>query len=115
MAKMKGKQVGARENEKAAERGFYSRALDEADKLDFQLARGVEGIDDEIALLRMTIKSLLESDPDNVKLILEATNALARLVRTRYRISSDQKQALSSAIGSVLQNLAIPLGIKYLP
>ena len=96
-------------------RGFYAKAMDEAEELDFELAQGVEGIDDEIALLRVKIKSLLENDPDNVRLIMEATNTLARLVMTRYRISSDQKKALSNAIGSVLKGLAIPLGIKYLP
>ena len=98
-----------------AERGFYTEALREAEALDFEIAHGVEGIDDEIALLRLKIKSLVENDPENVKLLMEATNALARLVMTRYRISADQKKALASAIGSVLQGLAIPLGIKYLP
>ena len=98
-----------------ADRGFYSRALDEAEGMDFELAHGVEGIDDEIALLRVKIKSLLDSDPDNVKLVMEATSALARLVMTRYRISSDQKRALAGTIGSVLRDLALPLGIKYLP
>ena len=39
---------------------FYARALDEAELLDFELASGVEGIDDEIALLGVKIKSLLE-------------------------------------------------------
>ena len=99
----------------AARRSFYSRALDEAEELDFQLAHGVEGIDDEIALLRVKIKDLLENDPDNIRLLMQATNTLARLVRTRYKISSDHKKALGNAIGSVLQGLAIPLGIKYLP
>jgi hypothetical protein len=105
----------AKAKQNSAKRGLYSRALDEAESLDFELARGVEGIDDEIALLRVKIKSLLEKDPENVKLIMAATNALSRLVMTRYRISADQKNALSSAIGNVLQGLAIPLGIKYLP
>lgn len=109
----------AKAKQNSAKRGLYSRALDEAELLDFELARGVEGIDDEIALLRVKIKSLLGKDPENVKLIMAATNALARLVMTRYRISADQKNALSNAlsnaIGNVLQGLAIPLGIKYLP
>jgi hypothetical protein len=96
-------------------RGFYSRALNEADELDFELAQGVEGIDDEIALLRVKIKSLVEKDPENVRLIMQATNALSRLVQTRYRISSDEKKSLTSAIGNVLRDLAVPLGIKYLP
>jgi hypothetical protein len=98
-----------------ARRSLYSRALDEAEALEFELAQGVEGIDDEIALLRLKIRSLLERDPENLKLIMEATTTLARLVTVRYRISADQKKALTSAIGSVLRDLALPLGIKYMP
>ena len=105
----------ARGRRNSADRSLYSKALDEAEALDFELARGVEGIDDEIALLRTKIKSLLETDPDNVKLIMEATSTLARLVMTRYRISADQKRALKDAIGSVLEGLAVPLGIRFLP
>jgi hypothetical protein len=90
---------------------LYSRALDEAEKLDFEVAAGVEGIDDEIALLRVKIKSLLETDPENIKLILRATNTLAGLVKTRYRITREQRQGLKEAIGNVLRDVAIPLGI----
>ena len=102
-------------SESSPRRGFYSRALNEANELDFELAHDVEGVDDEIALLRVKIKSLLENDPENVRLIMQATNALARLVTTRYKISSDQKKSLTNAIGNVLKELALPLGIKYLP
>ena len=98
-----------------ADRGFYAAALDEADKMDFELAQGMEGIDDEIALLRMKLRSLVQSDPDNIRMIIAATSTLARLVMTRYKISGDQKKTLSAAIGSVLRDIAIPLGIKYLP
>ena len=98
-----------------SKQSFYSKALDEAEGLDFELAQDVEGIDDEIALLRLKIKSLLENDPENIKLITEATDALSRLVMTRYKMGSAHKKALASAIGGVLKDLAIPLGIKYLP
>ena len=98
-----------------SKQSFYFKALDEAEGLDFELAQDVEGIDDEIALLRLKIKSLLESDPDNIKLIMEATNALSRLVMARYKMGSAHKKALANAIGGVLKDLAIPLGIKYLP
>jgi len=111
-----GKRVSAIKGRRGKNRhSFYLKAMDEAEGLDFELARGVQGIDDEIALLRVKIKSLLENDPENVKLIMEATSTLARLVMTRYKISADQKKALSDAISNVLGNLAIPLGIKYLP
>ncbi len=98
-------------NQNARKHGFYSRVLDEAEQLDFELATGVEGIDDEIALLRVKIKSLLENDPENVKLIMQATNPLARMVRTRYSISKEDKKGLKEAIANVLRDIALPLGI----
>ena len=98
-------------NQNARKHGFYSKVLDEAEQLDFDLASGVEGIDDEIALLRVKIKSILENDPENIKLMMEATNTLARLVKTRYNITKEQKKGLKEAIGNVLRDVALPLGI----
>ena len=43
---------------------FYARVLDEAEQLDFETAAGIDGIDDEITLLRMKIKSILEKGLD---------------------------------------------------
>jgi hypothetical protein len=100
---------------KKSRQSFYAKALDEAEGLDFELAQDVDGIDDEIALLRLKIKSLLEHDPDNIKLIMEATDALSHLVMARYKMGSAHKKALVNAIGGVLKDLAVPLGIKYLP
>ncbi len=99
-------------NQNARKHGFYSKVLDEAEKLDFEYATGVEGIDDEIALLRVKIKSLIAHDPNNIKLIMQATNTLARLVRTRYNISKKDKKGLKEAIGNVLRDIALPLGIS---
>jgi len=98
-------------NQNARKHGFYSRVLDEAEQLDFELASGVEGIDDEIALLRVKIKSILENEPENIKLIMQATNALDRLIRTRYKITKEQRKGLKEAIGNVLRDVALPLGI----
>ena len=91
--------------------GFYTRVLDEAERMDFELASGVEGIDDEIALLRVKIKSILCHDPENVRLIMNMTNALERLIRTRYNITKEQKKGLKEAIGNVLRDIVLPLGI----
>jgi len=98
-------------NQNARKHGFYAKVLDEAEQLDFELASGVEGIDDEIALLRVKIKSILENDPENIKLIMQVTNTLAKLVKTRYNITKEQKKGLKEAIGNVLRDVALPLGI----
>lgn len=107
-----GRKTGApKANQNARKRGFYEKALDEVERLDFELASGVNGIDDEIALLRVKIKSILGDDPKNVKLIVETTNALERLIRTRYKITKEQRKGLKEAIGNVLRDVALPLGI----
>ncbi len=112
MAAGEGKSRGVSTRRQSTKRqGFYSRVLDEAERLDFELASGVDGIDDEIALLRVKIKSILGNDPQNVKLLVDMTNALERLIRTRYKISKEQRKGLKEAIGNVLRDIAVPLGI----
>jgi hypothetical protein len=111
MPREKRKKGAPKGNQNARKYGFYSKVLDEAEQLDFELASGVEGIDDEIALLRVKIKSIVEKDPENIRLIVEVTNTLARLVKTRYNITKEQKKGLKEAIGNVLRDVALPLGI----
>ena len=61
--------------------------------------------------MRVKIKSVLDHDPENIRLIMDATNTLARLVRTRYKITTEQRKGLKEAIHNVLRDIAIPLGI----
>jgi len=109
--KVKKKTGVSKSTRKAKKPSLYSKALDEAEQIDFELAAGVNGIDDEIALLRVKIKSILGDDPKNLKLLVDATNALERLIRTRYKITKEQRKGLKEAIGNVLRDVALPLGI----
>jgi hypothetical protein len=103
---------GARKgNQNARKHGFYSRVLDAEERCDFEEAVEVEGLDQEIAMLRVKIKSLLRRDPDNMKLITQATRALARLLAARYKIDSKDKQKLFDAVAGVLKGAALPLGM----
>jgi len=112
MPERAGRKSTSKRSQSDKKQSFYSRVLDEAEKLDFELASDVSGIDDEIALLRVKIKSVLEKDPENIKLIMQATNALAGLVRTRYNITVEQRKGLREAIGNVIRDVALPLGIS---
>jgi len=103
---------GARKgNQNARKHGFYSKVLDDSERADYLRAIADEGLDSEIALLRVKIKSLVARDPDNVRLIMQATNALVRLVQTRYNIAKSDKQGLREAITGVLRDVAVPLGV----
>lgn len=97
---------------KEAKRGFYGPALDETSALMLEEASGVEGLDEEIAVLRVIMRDLIREDPDNVRLHLRAANTIASLVKIRYSISREQKKSLREAITRVLTELAVPLGVK---
>jgi hypothetical protein len=109
---LKNKGGAPRGNQNARKHGFYSKVLDEREQSDYEQATEVEGLDSEIALLRVKIKSLAKRDPENLKLIVQSTNALARLVMTRYNISKNDKQGLKEAIVNVLRGVALPMGFS---
>ncbi|MBN1151697.1 MAG: hypothetical protein JXA58_00675 [Dehalococcoidia bacterium] len=90
---------------------FYLRALTAAEQLDLADAGCIDGIDDEIALLRLRLRRLAEQSPERIDLQVDLAGAIARLIKTRYQISSEQKKSLKSAISRVLEEVAVPLGI----
>jgi len=98
-------------NQNARKHGFYSPVLTDMERLDFELATEVEGLDDEIALFPVKIKSLVQHDPDNIRLIMYALNHLERLVRTKYNLGKDDKKGIKEAVANVLRNIALPVGI----
>ena len=109
---MEGKRGAPLGNQNARVHGFYSTKLDEAQQQELEEATGVEGIDAEIALLRVKIKALVERDPENTRLILQAINTLAKMVKTKYNISKEDKNGILDAVGNVLKDIAFPLGFN---
>ena len=103
-----------KDSAKRTKPGFYSKALDEADKLELEEARGIEGIDEEIAILRVKLRELIMAKPERFDLQLKVATAIARLVTARYSITKEQKKSLREAVAKVLTEIAIPLGIKTL-
>lgn len=111
---VKRKRGAPKGNQNARKHGFYSQVLNEAEKLQLEQAVAIEGIDEEIAILRIKLRELIEKEPDRFDLHLEAANTIARLVRTRYHITGEAKKSLRQAITKVLTDIAIPLGLKAL-
>jgi hypothetical protein len=106
--------MAEKKTQRSKKQGFYSKVLDEAEKLSLEEARDVEGLDEEIAMLRVKLRELIENDPDRFDLHLKVTTTIARLVGIRYNISKEQKKSLKEAITKVLTEIAIPLGVKIL-
>jgi hypothetical protein len=110
ISKKRGAPLG---NQYARTHGFYSPVMTEEERLNFIQATEVQRLDSEIALLRVKIQSLVARDPDNLKLITQVTNALCRLIMTKYNISKNDKKGLMEAIENVFRDVALPFGIGF--
>ena len=91
--------------------GFYEEALTEAERLRLPKARGVEGIDDEIALLRVRLLSYMEKNPDRLDVLMRGIALLTRAAATRYRLSPESKQDLMDNLIGVVQGVGRGLGV----
>lgn len=106
MAKRKGDAVGSvapRRRRKA--RGFYEAAMTEAERLLISEAREVEGLDEEIALLRVKLMRALVEHPENTDLLLKGVGMLVRAVSARYRLSQRAQDDLYHSVLGVLEGI----------
>ncbi len=106
--------MAKKEKAESKKPSYYGKALREAERIELAAALAVDGVDQEIALLRMKLREAITLKPDRLDLHIEAASAIARLVRTRYTISKEQKKSLKEAITKVITEIAVPLGVKVL-
>jgi hypothetical protein len=91
---------------RAAERFFYERALSAADRAALSEARAVEGIADEVAMLRVLVRQALEQHPDDGRLIQEGFRLLIRALVAQHRISGREADGITDALGTFITRLA---------
>lgn len=90
---------------RAAARNFYCQALDQAERQDLERAREIEGLDDEIALMRVRLKRAVEERPEDVQLFVKGLDILVRAVGARYRLSPKSRKDLAENLAATLNSL----------
>lgn len=91
---------------------FYAQVLSEAEALRLPQAEEVEGLDEEIALLRVKLASLLEAQPQNLSLLLKGVEMLVRATAARYRLSQKAGDDLYQGVIGVLEGVGRALGLE---
>jgi hypothetical protein len=86
-------------------RNFYREALDEAERLELERAGEIEGLDDEIALLRLRLRRAIEEHPEDMQLFVKGLEILVRAVGTRYRLSAKARRDLADNLAATLNSL----------
>ena len=109
---------GQQGNRNARIHGYYSKVLDEDETKYYRQAAKFVGLDAEIVLLRVKLKSLIAHDPQNLKLISQAANSLARMVLTQYSINKpdkevDKQERLMQLRQNMINNMEKDLGFKF--
>jgi hypothetical protein len=95
-------------NHNALKHGFYSREFKRKDRFDLDLASGMEGVDAEIALLRLEMKKAVSGgDIQNLVPLVKTVLALEKLLRTRAKIFTPQDD-LENALKGVYRDVILP-------
>jgi hypothetical protein len=84
-------------------RAFYEVALNEADRTDLADARRVEGLGDEIALLRVQLRRALEQDPLDDDLLHAGVRLLLQALLAERRLSPSQADDLNNSVANILE------------
>jgi hypothetical protein len=87
---------------KVSRSNFYADTLTEAEQVALAEAAEVENLDDEIAMLRVRLKTALDERPKDYALLVRGIGLLTRAVATQYRLSPRASKDLSDNLAAIL-------------
>ena len=105
----KRKRGGQEGNRNARKHGFYSGTLSPAETGQVWNIVNLEGVDPEIALIRVKLQSSLEHDPGNRRVIREAS----RLIVKRYSANYGLDATTGSYLKTVVENLLEIASVRH--
>ena len=88
-----------------AKTNFYERAVSEAESEYLKRAANMDGLDDEIAVLRAKILTALEDRPDDLPLLLKGVGTLSSTLAARHRLADKAEQDLFDNLVGTLRGL----------
>jgi len=107
VAEAKGKRSSAGEKSGPGERTirFYARAAkNEAEAIEISEAAEVEGLEEEIAVLRVQLRAALNEEKRDFPMILKGVEVLMKAVGTQYRLSPRARKDLADNFAAVLNS-----------
>jgi hypothetical protein len=80
---------------------FYSSVIDPA---ELTRALEIEGIDEELAVLRIQLTKLIKERPQDLPLLLKGAELIVRTASARYRMSPKSKEDFAQTLGDTLMH-----------
>ncbi|MDH4241394.1 MAG: hypothetical protein OEW48_17690 [Phycisphaerae bacterium] len=100
---IKRKRGGQKGNRNALKHGFYSATLSSAETSQLRNITNLEGVDPEIALIRVRLQSSLQYDPGNRRVIREASRLLVKWYSANYRLDPTDHNYLKTVVEHLLE------------
>ena len=97
------KRGGQKGNGNARKHGFYSGTLSPAQTRQLWNITNLEGVDPEIALIRVKLQSSLQNDPGNRRVIREASRLLVKWYSANYRLDPTDRNYLKTVVENLLE------------
>ena len=97
------KRGGQKGNRNACKHGFYSDTLSPAETSELRNIANLEGVDPEIAFIRVKLQSSLQSDPGNRRVIREASRLLVKWYSANYWLDPTDRNYLKTVIENILE------------
>lgn len=85
---------------------IYDAVMSAADREQMEAARQMEGLAEEIAVMRVRLRALIEEGRPDARLLTQAMNALVRAVAVQYRLSPKAKDDLAANVAATLNSIA---------
>ena len=100
---IKRKRGGQKGNRNACKHGFYSGTLSPAETSQLWNITNLEGVDPEIAFIRVKLQSSLQYDPGNCRVIREASRLLVKWYSANYRLDPTDRNYLKTVVENLLE------------
>ncbi len=84
---------------------FYADVLSEAERVRMEAAREMQGIDEEVAILRIKLRDQIMQHPEKAELLFKGMNMLTKAVSTQYKLSPKSQDDLNDSIIGVINGI----------
>jgi hypothetical protein len=98
--------VGDAETTGLSRREFYGEVLTEAEKEALEVAREMEGLAEEAAVLRVKLREALDEEKVDLRFLKYGTDALVKVVAAQYRLSPKSKKDLAESLAGTMNIIA---------
>jgi len=84
---------------------FYESAMSRAERDDFGAARGVEGLLEEIAILRLRLREALGEHPGDLEIVERGVRLLVQSLLAEHRLTSKEARNITDAASVIIEQL----------